>query len=147
MKRFTGVRNTDVTGVSGTGTVFEGVEFTDGTAVIHWVGDWPTTTVHSCGVDSVVHIHGHDGATEIEWLDSDNEDDGNDVPTSEPEPPDRTVVVRTGIVYERDDLSAEGDPRKRWFAPGTTGAWTWEHITSAKSAKPVTILGNLDDLP
>jgi hypothetical protein len=66
MRTFRLVREDDITGVSGTGVVCEGIEFSDGTAVIHWiVGAYRTTTVHPDGVGSVVHIHGHGGATRL----------------------------------------------------------------------------------
>lgn len=68
MRCFRLIRDTDVTGVSGEGVVCEGIEFSDGVAVIHWiVGDYHTTTVHSDGVKSVVAIHGHGGATRLVW--------------------------------------------------------------------------------
>lgn len=69
MKRFELHRGLDVTGVSGTGVVAEGVAFTDGTAVVHWLGDHRSTVVWS-SVESVEVIHGHGGATRIEWLDA-----------------------------------------------------------------------------
>lgn len=66
MRTFRLVREDDVTGYSGTGVVCEGVEFSSGVAVIHWiVGDYRTTTIHPDGVRSVVSIHGHGGATRL----------------------------------------------------------------------------------
>lgn len=66
MRTFRLVRDDDITGVSGTGVVCEGIEFSDGTAVIHWiVGAYHTTTIHPDGVGSVAHIHGHGGATRL----------------------------------------------------------------------------------
>ena len=35
-------RNEDETGVSGTGIVAEGVEFSDGTVALRWTSAWPT---------------------------------------------------------------------------------------------------------
>ncbi|MFG1912418.1 hypothetical protein [Kribbella sp. NPDC048928] len=67
-RRFRLIRHQDVSGVSGTGPVAEGVQFTDGAVALRWYGDYPTTTVWD-GIDSVVAIHGHGGATVIEWLD------------------------------------------------------------------------------
>ena len=69
MRAFQLVRETDVTGVSGTGIVAEGVEFTDGTVALRWVGKDPTSVVfHDHGIESVEHIHGHDGLTRIEFM-------------------------------------------------------------------------------
>jgi hypothetical protein len=69
-RRFRLMRHEDVSGVSGTGPVAEGVQFTDGAVALRWYGDYPTTTVWD-GIDSVIAIHGHNGATEVEWLDPD----------------------------------------------------------------------------
>lgn len=68
VRRFWLDRKVDVTGVSGTGTVAEGCVFGDGTTVVRWLGDHPTTTVHP-SVESVEHIHLHEGRTEFRWQD------------------------------------------------------------------------------
>lgn len=60
------VRDEDVSGVSGTGAVAQGVEFQDGVVVLRWLGEYPTSVVfHDRGMDSVVAVHGHDGLTRI----------------------------------------------------------------------------------
>jgi hypothetical protein len=69
-RRFRLIRHHDVSGVSGTGPVAEGVQFTDGAVALRWYGDYPTTTVWDA-IESVIAIHGHQGATEVEWLDPD----------------------------------------------------------------------------
>lgn len=72
MKRFQLVRAVDVTGVSGTGIVAEGIEFSDGTAVVRWVvGEYRSTVIWPTGTDAVVAVHGHGGATTVRWLDED----------------------------------------------------------------------------
>ncbi|MEV0802234.1 hypothetical protein AB0I34_31365 [Kribbella sp. NPDC050281] len=63
------VRHIDVSGISGTGVVAEGVEWSDGTAALHWGGRYPTTTVWPDGVHALLTVHGHNGATTIRWLD------------------------------------------------------------------------------
>ena len=69
-RRFELHRETDVTGISGTGVVAEGLEFSDGVVVLRWLGDWPTSIVwHDRGIASVEHVHGHNGATMVRWLD------------------------------------------------------------------------------
>lgn len=68
MRRFELHRDTDVSGISGTGTVAEGIEFSDGTCVIRWQGDRRSTVVWPCIAD-VEAIHGHGGATRIVWTD------------------------------------------------------------------------------
>ena len=66
MRTFRLVRDTDVTGISGTGVVAEGVEFTSGLVALTWLGEWPTSVVfHERGIESVEHVHGHNGATRI----------------------------------------------------------------------------------
>lgn len=61
-------RNEDETGVSGTGVVAEGVEFSDGVVALRWTSAWPTSVVfHERGIESVEAIHGHGGKTTIEW--------------------------------------------------------------------------------
>lgn len=79
MRRFVLDRTVDVSGVSGIGTVAEGVEFTDGTVVVRWrlVGSapsvvTPTTVVHA-DISSVLALHGHNGRTQIVWMDDNNE--------------------------------------------------------------------------
>lgn len=68
MRRFRLVRKEDVSGVSGTGVVAEGIEFSDGTAVLRWLTMGGSTGVYG-GVAHLVSIHGHNGATEVEFLD------------------------------------------------------------------------------
>lgn len=74
IRRFRLVRVEDVSGVSGTGVVAEGVLFSDEWAAIHWLGrepmNEPTTVVwHNKGHQGIVKVHGHGGSTRIEWLD------------------------------------------------------------------------------
>lgn len=68
MRRFRIDRRADPTGVSGTGCVAQGVVFSDGTTVVRWLGEHPTTTVHP-SIESVEHIHLHGGASELRWED------------------------------------------------------------------------------
>ena len=70
MRRFKLRRIEDVTGISGTGDVAEGVEFTDGVVALRWTTEWPTSSVlHDRGIASVEALHCHGGKTEIVWLD------------------------------------------------------------------------------
>lgn len=67
-KPFVLVRDQDVSGVSGTGVVANGILWPDGQAVIHWTGSaYPTTTPHPGGMESVLAVHGHNGATRVVW--------------------------------------------------------------------------------
>jgi hypothetical protein len=68
MKRFRLYRKEDETGISGTGYVSEGIQFSSGKCAMNW-----TTTVSSVAVyDSIEEleaIHGHNGMTEVRWMD------------------------------------------------------------------------------
>lgn len=70
------VRYRDPSGVSGTGVVAEGCEFTDGSVALRWRGDNPATAVWP-DVESILAVHGHQGATEIRWIDSSSRPPGN----------------------------------------------------------------------
>ncbi|MGW7248842.1 hypothetical protein [Streptomyces decoyicus] len=62
-------RHIDVSGVSGTGNVADGVLWPDKTASIRWRGEHPSIVFWDRGRVSVEHIHGHQGATEVEFTD------------------------------------------------------------------------------
>lgn len=65
MELFILERDVDVSGVSGTGRVAEGVVFTDGTAVVRWITGEHHSTVVWESVDALLAIHGHGGATRV----------------------------------------------------------------------------------
>lgn len=68
MRRFLMNRKIDISGLSGTGIVADGVQFSDEQVVLSWRGRhhcisvWPS-------IEDMIAIHGHEGATEIEWID------------------------------------------------------------------------------
>ena len=68
MRRFNLIRTTDISGVSGTGVVAEGIEFENGKIAICW-----TTRYHIVSVIDNLHtlekVHGHGGETHIAWID------------------------------------------------------------------------------
>jgi hypothetical protein len=69
LSRFILRRKEDETGVSGTGDVAWGVEFPDGVVVTRWcVTDVRQTCVWR-SIEDVRAVHGHDGKTEVIWLD------------------------------------------------------------------------------
>lgn len=71
MRRFHLYRTEDVTGVSGVGVVAEGIEWEDRAITMRWRGKH-RSTVHwdaAEGIAAVEVIHGHGGATRVEWLD------------------------------------------------------------------------------
>ncbi len=63
MRTFQLHRDTDVSGVSGTGVVADGVVFPDGTTVIRWRTLPHSSTVVWDDLDAAVAVHGHAGAT------------------------------------------------------------------------------------
>lgn len=69
MRRFELVRHADPSGVSGTGVVASGVQFTDSTVVLRWICSRPATSVWD-NIDDLISVHGHGGKTIIRWLDS-----------------------------------------------------------------------------
>lgn len=70
-RRFVLRRHTDVTGVSGEGSVADGVLWPDGTASVRWRGEHPSSVFWDRGRVSVELIHGHGNATEVVFLDPD----------------------------------------------------------------------------
>ncbi|MFJ6841402.1 hypothetical protein ACIQRE_01895 [Streptomyces griseoluteus] len=73
-RTFTVHRDEDVSGVSGEGVIAEGVLFSDGWAVTHWLDQPPmnepkTEVWHHKGVEPFGKISGHGGRTRIVWDD------------------------------------------------------------------------------
>lgn len=68
LRRFVLQRNQDATGISGTGDVAEGVQFSNGWCALSWL-----TGMHSVGVyPNLVQleaIHGHNGKTVVRFID------------------------------------------------------------------------------
>jgi hypothetical protein len=71
MRRFTLVRNEDISGVSGTGVVAEGVEFHDKQVAVSWFGRYHTIVV-APNISTIEAIHGHGGLTRVEWQDEED---------------------------------------------------------------------------
>lgn len=68
MRRFALVRYDDETGVSGTGQVAEGVEFTNGSCSMSWLTEATSVAVYP-NIKELERIHGHGGKTKVEWID------------------------------------------------------------------------------
>lgn len=64
MRAFRLYRIEDVSGVSGTGIVAQGVEFDDGTAALRWLTEYRSTVLYD-SLDTLEKIHGHDGRTVV----------------------------------------------------------------------------------
>jgi len=61
-------RKRDETGISGNGVVAYGVQFPDGVVAYRWTTS-PRTTQFAESIHDVQYIHGHDGKTEVRWID------------------------------------------------------------------------------
>ena len=64
MKIFHLQRNKDASGVSGTGIVADGVIFSDGVCVLHWLTDESSIGIYK-SLASLIAIHGHNGSTTV----------------------------------------------------------------------------------
>ena len=62
-------RHEDVSGVSGTGVVCEGCEFSDGAVAVRWLGEYPSTAIWG-GMREMEAIHGHSGKTVVQYNDA-----------------------------------------------------------------------------
>lgn len=62
MRRFYLRRLVDETGVSGTGVITEGVEFSDGTCVMRWLTATSSIAIYN-NIIELLKIHGHAGKT------------------------------------------------------------------------------------
>jgi hypothetical protein len=68
MRRFVLIRVEDLTGVSGTGEVAEGTVFSSGLAVIRWLREPYAMGVYQ-NLDDVISVHGHEGRTQLQFID------------------------------------------------------------------------------
>lgn len=68
MRRFVLDRDEDATGTSGTGVVAEGVQFSNGQVVIHWLSQLEAVNVYANAM-VLEKLHGHGGRTVVRWLD------------------------------------------------------------------------------
>lgn len=64
VKRFHLQRDVDETGVSGTGRVAEGCQFSDGACALTWLTEH-TSYVFYTSIRHVEYIHGHNGKTRV----------------------------------------------------------------------------------
>lgn len=68
MRRFTLVREQDISGVSGIGIVAEGIMFSDGTCALRWLSENPSTNIYG-NLAAIKTIHLHHGLTSLRWVD------------------------------------------------------------------------------
>ncbi|KKK77666.1 hypothetical protein LCGC14_2851290 [marine sediment metagenome] len=67
-RRFYLNRIDDVSGISGTGRIADGVQFEDGICVLRWRSEVATTVIYD-KLEHLLILHGHDGKTKLEWID------------------------------------------------------------------------------
>lgn len=68
MRRFELHRHEDETGISGTGVVAEGVVFRNGKIAMAWVTKYTSLAIYD-DMETLEHIHGHEGRTRVVWRD------------------------------------------------------------------------------
>jgi hypothetical protein len=66
MRLFTLYRQEDESGVSGTGVVAEGVEFSNGKCALSWLTEHTSVAVYD-NIETLTSIHGHNGKTRVMW--------------------------------------------------------------------------------
>ena len=67
-RRFVLNRSKDESGISGTGVVAEGLQFSSRKCVISWLSETPSIEIYD-SIEEVRRIHGHQGETQIKWID------------------------------------------------------------------------------
>jgi len=106
-------RLVDETGISGSGFVAEGTQFSDGTCVLRWLSNHKSTAIYG-DIKTVRAIHGHAGKTCVFWEDA----DFVHVPTGQP-------VYFTGAQITRPtvdgDVLFDGWPNERDYV--RIGRW------------------------
>lgn len=68
MRRFQLHRDQDDSGVSGTGMVAEGVEFSHGMCALTWLSQFHVVNVYA-NMRALEEVHGHGGKTRVVFLD------------------------------------------------------------------------------
>jgi hypothetical protein len=68
-RKFVLYRTEDESGVSGTGIIAEGVQFSTNKSVISWISETPSIEVYD-SIEEIERIHGHNGKTVIRWIDN-----------------------------------------------------------------------------
>ena len=119
MRPFHLVRQEDVSGVSGTGIVAEGIQFSTGKCVLAWVTQYRSVAVYD-SIEELEAIHGHDGRTSVEWCNPERQDDVQGAYVVEPD-----VLIGGPWLSHTDYRYA--------FAPFTDGVPVEVHITNTAS--------------
>ena len=104
------VRHADASGLRGTGTLAEGVEWSDGSVALRWRGPWPSTSTWD-RVEALLAVHATDGRTLLHW--------SADPAVAVPLQREPTVAIGT---QSRPPSRAAAQPPVVWLpAPGLDG--------------------------
>jgi hypothetical protein len=68
MKKFELRRSHDILGISGTGTVAEGVVLSDGQCVMRWIGELSSIVIHK-SIENLEAVHCHSNSSRLVFLD------------------------------------------------------------------------------
>lgn len=68
MRKFVLVRTQDVSGISGTGIVAQGIEFGNGSCALTWMTPYRCAATYE-SIKALEHVHGHGGSTQVVWED------------------------------------------------------------------------------
>jgi hypothetical protein len=130
MRRFELHRDEDVSGVSGTGIVAEGVAFSDGGPVaLRWTSEWPTSVVfHDRGVESLEAVHGHNGRTRIVWIDLDDPSGPGEPPKGLNEAVAEATYALGDHLHEWADASVDLREKYRSAVAKSSAAWGVDRV-------------------
>jgi hypothetical protein len=108
MRRFYLKREEDVSGVSGTGRVADGVEFENGLVAITWKSEYPSITVfQSITVVEKVHTHKGKDRTKIVWVDPKFEE--LEEKAKETKQAEREEMLEEAAIEEAAEAAANGN--------------------------------------
>ena len=68
MRRFVLNRLEDESGISGTGIVAEGIQFSTGKCAMGWLTSVSSIAIYN-SIEELEFIHGHAGMTQLVWID------------------------------------------------------------------------------
>lgn len=106
-KRFYLNRKVDHNGKSGTGIVAVGVQFPGGKCLVNWMTDTPSFNFYE-SLDDIKDVHGHDGDTEVQFMDESDEPFGKSEELEKAETQPTTLYH-----YSREKGLKMLDPKKQ----------------------------------
>lgn len=74
-RRFLLIRTEDLSGISGTGVVAEGIAFSTGKIALAWIRP-PFAIGIFDSVFDMMSVHGHQGKTNVHWVDDNAHEEG-----------------------------------------------------------------------